>query len=260
VCAHFRVDEPDAPAPPCVQRKGDVVVMPGGWFHGTCNTAPGWTVGWGGQGRRLPMALPPSAESTARVAGARFATAKMSLLGARDIDVLVNNLAHANSFEVEEAFGQKGVRLTPFADLGYAAQAPRMALRSLFTQYLGRSARDAERMPIIQPLCAVVTLSDPARTWLDPFPEDLQGEGAHALLPLGSAMKLVFDDTPAGGGGSGGGLVERALASGSAAVWRDRPALRSVRDATAEEQQHHLLFCSYGVNEWKRQPSSRDEL
>ena len=125
-------------------------------------------------------------------------------------------------------------------------------------------------MPIIHPLCAVLSLvgAGPPRgapDRIDPFPADLQdGLGtAMALVALGSAFEVVFD---AGAGGAG---VTRTLASGHAALWRDAPLLRSLRalDAAAQEQ-HHVLFCSFAVEEWVpgwtgpsgRRPLRRDEL
>jgi hypothetical protein len=40
---------PESERPPCVQNAGEVLVLPDGWYHGTCNTAE-WTLGIGGQG------------------------------------------------------------------------------------------------------------------------------------------------------------------------------------------------------------------
>jgi len=50
VCALYKGRE--APAPACVQEAGQTIVIPDGWYHGTCNNAS-WTVGWGGQNRRI---------------------------------------------------------------------------------------------------------------------------------------------------------------------------------------------------------------
>ena len=40
---------PEAERPPCVQNAGEILVLPDGWYHGTCNSAD-WTLGIGGQG------------------------------------------------------------------------------------------------------------------------------------------------------------------------------------------------------------------
>ena len=40
---------PEAERPPCVQNAGEILVVPDGWYHGTCNSAD-WTLGIGGQG------------------------------------------------------------------------------------------------------------------------------------------------------------------------------------------------------------------
>ena len=45
VCAYYA--RPGAPPPACVQLPGETIVLPDGWYHGTCNNAS-WTAGWGG--------------------------------------------------------------------------------------------------------------------------------------------------------------------------------------------------------------------
>ena len=37
VCEFYR--QPDAPPPACVQLPGETIVLPDGWYHGTCNNA-----------------------------------------------------------------------------------------------------------------------------------------------------------------------------------------------------------------------------
>ncbi len=43
---------------PCVQEVGDTIIIPDGWYHGTCNTAISWTVGWGGHNRCYQIERP----------------------------------------------------------------------------------------------------------------------------------------------------------------------------------------------------------
>ena len=55
---------PEDKKPACIQNAGEVLVLPAGWYHGTCNTAE-WTVGVGGQGV-LSEYLPLYTDSTLR--------------------------------------------------------------------------------------------------------------------------------------------------------------------------------------------------
>lgn len=56
LCAHIRQIGREMP---CVQRAGETLIFPDGWFHGTCNSAEGQTLGWGGQGRRVRIDAVP---------------------------------------------------------------------------------------------------------------------------------------------------------------------------------------------------------
>lgn len=56
VCQYYR--QPGSPPPACVQQAGETIVLPDGWHHGTCNAADTWTIGWGGQNRRLDLQPP----------------------------------------------------------------------------------------------------------------------------------------------------------------------------------------------------------
>ena len=261
VCAVFRRGDPAAPPPPCVQRKGDVVIVPDGWYHGTCNNAP-WTVGWGGQGRRLPMAAPPALPAAAWRADHFIQITKAGVLARADVAALERVLLAGELdrvwrwwHPVDDALGA-GARLALFGQLDGASQAPLMALLSLLTQFVARGAREAEAAPNLQPLCAV--LSPPRGGGFDPFPANLQHPvgTASVLLPLNCDATLVFADDAgqdghgAVGGGGSGGRAERVLAAGRAAVWRGRASLRSVTVAAAAGgAPGHLLFCSCKVEE-----------
>jgi hypothetical protein len=55
VCDYYA--RPGAPKPACVQEAGDTIIVPDGWYHGTCNNAS-VTIGVGFQGRSLQL-VPP---------------------------------------------------------------------------------------------------------------------------------------------------------------------------------------------------------
>ena len=259
VCAVFRRGDPAAPPPPCVQRKGEVVIVPDGWYHGTCNNAP-WTVGWGGQGRRLPMVAPPTLPAAAWRADHPIQITKAGVLARADVAalerVLLAGLPDRVWHPVGDALGA-GARFAVFLQLGRAAQAPLMALRSLLTQFVAHGAHEAEAVPTLEPVCAV--LSPPRGGGFDPFPAFLQHPvgTASVLLPLNCDATLVFTDDAGqdghgtiGGGGSGG-RAERVLAAGRAAVWRGHASLRSVTVAAAAVggAPGHVLFCLCKVEE-----------
>eukprot|EP00316_Scyphosphaera_apsteinii_P004745 CAMPEP_0119326364 /NCGR_PEP_ID=MMETSP1333-20130426/68211_1 /TAXON_ID=418940 /ORGANISM="Scyphosphaera apsteinii, Strain RCC1455" /LENGTH=503 /DNA_ID=CAMNT_0007334657 /DNA_START=363 /DNA_END=1875 /DNA_ORIENTATION=+ len=61
VCAYYA--RLGAPSPACVQVPGDTIIVPDGWYHGTCNNAS-VTVGWGGQGRYLRLRPPRSSPNS----------------------------------------------------------------------------------------------------------------------------------------------------------------------------------------------------
>ena len=63
VCDYYA--QPDAPEPACVQEAGETIVVPGGWYHGTCNNAS-VTVGWGAQGRNIGLLGPQCFHCNAR--------------------------------------------------------------------------------------------------------------------------------------------------------------------------------------------------
>eukprot|EP00900_Chrysochromulina_parva_P008527 jgi/Chrpa1/17676/Chrysochromulina_OHIO_Genome00025986-RA len=122
VCAHYA--RPGAPVPACVQEAGETIVVPDGWYHGTCNNAS-WTVGWGGQNRR--MALSPHGARCFHCRPAslpRFMTTAEPFVGA----------AHARAISAE--LGRSRQRKLPLVYAGGAGLAVSLASRALFMQFL----------------------------------------------------------------------------------------------------------------------------
>ena len=125
VCAYYA--RPGAPPPACVQRPGETIVVPDGWYHGTCNNAT-WTVGLGAQGRQLEL-TPPVCHHC-RIAGQpAYATSEQLLLGEAEAAALAEEATRAARSD-----GTRDGATTPLHETGRVMQAPLMAFRSLYAQ------------------------------------------------------------------------------------------------------------------------------
>ena len=132
VCAFYA--RPGAPPPACVQEAGDTIVVPDGWYHGTCNNAS-WTVGWGGQGRRLPLTPPACFHCRpARL----YASSAEPLVAAADAQNLIGALASVSRRVVAASVAGGGgcpswraAGSHSLETLGGSGQAVLMSVRSL---------------------------------------------------------------------------------------------------------------------------------
>ena len=140
VCAHYA--RPGAPVPACVQEAGETIVVPDGWYHGTCNNAS-WTVGWGGQNRR--MALTPHSARCFHCRPAslpRFMTTAERFVG----------VAHARAISAELESSRR--RKLPLMYAGGAGLAVSLASRALFMQFLDLRMEQALRISnFLDPEC-----------------------------------------------------------------------------------------------------------
>ena len=202
VCAFF--DRPSSPEPACVQEAGETIVVPDGWYHGTCNTAR-WTVGWGGQGWRAAAEPPRCFHCRPRGPGGQlqYATTASAVLTASDA------LAIAARFD---SIGR--VDALDMRRLGRIGQAAYMGVRSVFGQFVAQSAMAAEANAAIrEPACTLRT-----RAQLRGIGSLSPSEGyAHVLvLVRGAPARLVLRHR------ASGEAEERELRARHAAFWVGR--------------------------------------
>lgn len=114
VCHYYR--SADSPTPACVQRPGDVIIVPDGWYHGTCNNAS-LTVGWGGQGKTLALDLEAGRTHVGRQYQPLFATLLEPPFGASILDGLLFAVRQLKKF-----YGD-GVEVIHYHKLGPPMQA-----------------------------------------------------------------------------------------------------------------------------------------
>ena len=153
VCDYYA--RPGAPPPACVQEAGDTIVLPDGWHHGTCNAADAWTVGWGGQGRRLEL-RPPACHHCRAAAPLHFATTAepaIPLHLAKELGAALAAEAVASSTRGSSAAG----RWPPLVVLPvYDGPLP-LAMRGLFLQFTGQTMDRAARNPsFMRPECLAI--------------------------------------------------------------------------------------------------------
>ena len=179
VCAFYA--RPDAPAPACVQEAGDTIIIPDGWHHGTCNAAGSWTVGWGGQGRRLPLLPPRSCFHCRPASRHHFVTSEEPVLSAALAHALAGELQRSSSGarrgRVHAAMGGGAPGLSPpsaraeaiiqaasgvavaqgdaaIETLPLRGQPILLAFRGLFMQFLEMPMDEAVRIPsFMDPEC-----------------------------------------------------------------------------------------------------------
>ena len=114
-----------------VQEAGETIVVPDGWYHGTCNTAR-WTVGWGGQGWRAEAEPPRCFHCRAR-GQLQYATTTSAVLTASD--------ALAMSARFDSIGSLDALDMRRLLRIGQAAY---MGVRSVFGQFVAQSAMAAE--------------------------------------------------------------------------------------------------------------------
>ncbi len=186
VCDYYARSTNDT-EPPCVQNAGETILVPDGWYHGTCNTQT--TVGYGMQGRSLRLQPPACFHCNARDARGQMpyastasGTPLLSVSGAQA-------LAEILSAEAPRYMRSPGPVSMPFLHLGSGvAQATYMSFRSLFAQFVVQSHLEAEENSALRsPDCSLV-LSALGRT-MPAKPLDARTLGslrstAHASLVL----------------------------------------------------------------------------
>ena len=124
ICEYYA--RASSPAPTCVQRAGDTIIVPDGWYHGTCNNAS-VTVGWGAQGRSLPLRPPACFHCNSRTAGGQFlyaSTGAQPLLAqsnARDLEAQISGDALWYLPRPRDGFGGDLMYLGPSAQTAYMA-------------------------------------------------------------------------------------------------------------------------------------------
>lgn len=215
VCDYYA--RPDSPRPACVQEAGDTILVPDGWYHGTCNNAS-WTVGWGGQGRRLEH-TPPRCYHCRRAGQMRFAFTHE--------DVITRHDAAAITAEIRKPGMQW---LQNFLHIRFVSQAPYQAFRSLFHQFVLQTDREAEaNAGLRSPDCKFVRLSMIAQGQL----ADMTTVGdVHMLVHVhGPPPTLLLRHL------ASGETEERAVQPRRAVFWVDNAlaAIRPSADATQED-------------------------
>ena len=222
VCDYY--EAPSAPMPACVQEAGETILVPDGWYHGTCNNAS-WTVGVGFQGRSMGLAPPRCFHCRAGGPQMQYATTTESVLTSYDAAALIMDLeelarnagagrgrsmrsgsAEAQVSGAGEAWD--GIDLTRLQ----SGQAPHMAFRSLCGQFVwikdlaDRAANSALR----DPRCTLHSAASLSRQLAN-----LQREGyVHILLTLrGPAPTLSLMHR------SSGEVEDRMVPLHRAAVW-----------------------------------------
>ena len=150
VCKHYAAKAHQPPA--CVQGAGDTILIPDGWHHGTCNAADGWTVGWGGQNRRLKLDPPPSCRHCRPAGPFRFLTAstETTFLLRHHAALFVRQAEAEAEVEAEGSChprGRGGRAAEPVSAtaLRHGSVAP-LIFRGLFLQLLGLDMGEAATM------------------------------------------------------------------------------------------------------------------
>ena len=170
VCEHYA--KPGSPKPACVQLAGETIIVPDGWYHGTCNTET--TVGWGAQGRSLRLLAPMCFHCNARDARGQVhyasTASETALLSTSDAMAFESALAtevhaaarKASSSAPYRSHWPRGELRDPFslARLPPAAwQTAYMSFRSIFSQFAAQTARQAEENTAMrEPDCRIAAL------------------------------------------------------------------------------------------------------
>ena len=146
ICSYYA--QPRAPQPACVQRAGDTIVVPDGWFHGTCNTAL-LTVGLGGQGRMFTMELEgrPAAAGTGHdVVGLTREASAQPLFGFLTEPAFGKSDYRGLVRAVERSGSPRGttIQIDEYYSLGPASQAPLQAIRSMYRVFVRSTYREDE--------------------------------------------------------------------------------------------------------------------
>ena len=157
VCEFYAMS--DAPAPACIQEAGDTIIVPDGWYHGTCNNAS-VTVGWGAQGRSLPL-QPPSCFHCSLRGGSRgqlqYATTttelpQLSLSEHRALNDVLAGGAARHLPPSQDGIGSN------FLYLGPVHQSIYMGFRSLLHQFVVQTDLEAEQNADLRaPDCRLLT-------------------------------------------------------------------------------------------------------
>jgi hypothetical protein len=187
---------PSAPMPACVQEPGDTILVPDGWYHGTCNNAS-WTVGWGGQGQLFRHTPPRCFHCRLGDGQLHYATTDEKVLTLHDAEALRAELptgpalargAHWRSRRTD-------ARGPGLHSLGYAAQAPYMVCRSLFLNFLRMSmlAKEESR-DLRMPECTLEQVAAEPSDGEAEVAGRLDRAGmAHFVLPLrGPPLELTL--------------------------------------------------------------------
>jgi hypothetical protein len=193
VCDYYA--RPSAPAPACVQEAGDTIIVPDGWYHGTCNNAS-LTVGWGGQGRRVAYTAPRCFHC--RHAGQlRYASTDDEVVTAHDanqIGVALQQLRRpaGQSFD------------TDYRHLGRVGQSAYMAFRSIFNQFVLQMPMEQEQnRELREPACKLRSVASIRADRATARQGSVKSSGpvsvGHMLLPLRGSPLSVLLQHPASG-------------------------------------------------------------
>ena len=180
VCDYYA--QQSAPSPACVQEPGETIVVPDGWYHGTCNNAS-WTVGWGFQGQTFAFSPP-------RCFHCRLAENEQLQYATLSERVLTTSDANAVWATLATLGGKDGHRLrgASFLSLGHAAQAPYMAFRSVFGQFMHMSLlAQEENRAMRSPDCTlqlVAAVEDDEESLSEVDAVQDMPKHAHFVLPL----------------------------------------------------------------------------
>ena len=228
-----------APAPACVQRPGETLVIPDGWFHATCNNAK-WTAGWGALGRTWKLL-------GGTVGQQRFATvADSPFFTLADTNSLEAELgrqrrSHAASLSGSMSSGreQRARDEEHGWDLGSSPSSPKPALQamqfgltSLWMQFLGVMTA-APRLVLNETSfsCRLFILTPRAASELLTVPARMRWPGhLHFVAGVRGALTLHFGDR------------RHQLTKLDAAVWEgDGLGRKASTHATEESMMLHCM-------------------
>jgi len=190
----------NAPAPACVQRPGDTIIVPNGWFHGTCNNAS-LTVAWGGQGQTFGLEMHGSDENDKDqpLFGFRLGTPAPGSAPTFGESEMMGMREALTTSSWQRAAGH--VVTANLLRAGAAFQAPLMTVRSLWGEFLSYTQEQSERhaMEHLQSMeCSAIRLSPGVAASLERASPDVWAKmrrWTHAHLLVGledSAVSLAF--------------------------------------------------------------------